>query len=60
MLIFQIACRCIEIFFNRHIAVFFETSALKEVRILHYLHNHITALITKFLNVAIVYYTAYT
>ena len=27
-------------FFNRHIVVFFETSVLKEVRILRYLHNN--------------------
>ena len=27
-------------FFNRHIVIFFETSALKEVRILRYLHSN--------------------
>ena len=32
-------------FFNRHIAVFFETSVLKEVRILRYLHNNSVVLI---------------
>ena len=32
-------------FFNRHIVVFFETSVLKEVRILRYLHNNSVVLI---------------
>ena len=32
-------------FFNRHIVVFFETSVLKEVRILHYPHNDSAVLI---------------
>ena len=32
-------------FFNRHIVVFFETSVLKEVRILRYLHNNSAVLI---------------
>ena len=36
--------------------VFFETSVLKKVRILHYLHNNNTALIPKFQNIAVVYY----
>ena len=44
-------------FFNRHIAVFFETSVLKEVRILHYFHNNNTVLIPKFENIGIVCYT---
>ena len=35
-------------FFNRHIAVFFETSLLKEVRILDCLHNNNMVLISKF------------
>ena len=56
-LIFQKACNYSEIFFNRHIVVFFETSVLKEVRILHYLNNNNTGLIPKFQNVTIVYHT---
>ena len=40
--------RCLEIFSNRHIAVSFETSVLKEVCILLYLHNNNTVLILKF------------
>ena len=32
-------------FFNYHIVIYFETSALKEVRILCYLHNNSTVLI---------------
>ena len=32
-------------FFNRHIVAFFETSVLKEVRILRYLHNNSVVLI---------------
>ena len=32
-------------FFNRYVAVFFEASILKEVRILHYLHNNSAVLI---------------
>ena len=43
------------VFFSRRIVVFFETSVLEEVRILHYLHNNNTLLIPKFQNVAIVY-----
>ena len=30
-------------FSNRHIATFFESSALKQVRILRYLHDTVTA-----------------
>ena len=32
-------------FFNRHIAASFQTSVLKEIRILHYLHNNSVVLI---------------
>ena len=43
-------------FFNCHIAAFFKTSVLKEVRILHYLHNESVVLIQKFENKAMVYF----
>ena len=46
--------------FSRHIAIFFETRALKEVRILRYLHNIIAVLIPKFQNKAIIYFTGQT
>ena len=42
-------------FLNRHI-VFFESSGLKEVRILQYLYSNNTVLIPEFQNIAIVYY----
>ena len=35
-------------FFNHNIVAFFETSVLKEIRILRYLHNNRAALIPKF------------
>ena len=44
-------------FFNHHVVVFFETSVLKEVHILHYLHNTSAMLIPMFQKNAIVYYT---
>ena len=43
-------------FFNRHIAVFFKASVLKEVRILCYFHNNSPVLIPKFQNKANLYY----
>ena len=42
--------------FNRHIIVFFETSVLKEVRILYYLYKNNTAPLLKFQITTIVYY----
>ena len=41
-------CRCTEVFFNRHVVASIETSVLKEVCILHYLHNRSTMVILKF------------
>ena len=41
---------------NRHIAAFFGTNVLKEVRISRYLHNNSAVLIPKFQNKAIVSY----
>ena len=46
-----------EIFSTANVAVFFETSVLKEVRILRYLHYKSAVLIPKIQNEAIVYYT---
>ena len=45
-----------EIFFNRHVAASFGTNVLKEVRVLDYIHNNNTVLISKFTK-ATVYYT---
>ena len=44
---------------NRQVVAFFETSVLKEVRIIRYLNNNSAVLIPKFQNKAIAYY-AYT
>ena len=44
-------------YLSRHIVALFETSVLKEVRILRYLHNISAVLIPKFQNKAIVYFT---
>ena len=41
-------------FSNHHIVAFFEISVLKEVCLLHYLHNNITTLISKFQNQLVV------
>ena len=44
-------------FFNRHIVAFFETTVLKEVRILRYLLSNSSVSILMFLDKTIVYYT---
>ena len=59
-LFFLKVCRYCEIFFNHYIVVLFETSVLKKVRILCYLHNSSAVLILMLkLNSkkAIIYYT---
>ena len=43
--------------FNRHIVVFFETSVLKEVRILRFLYNNSAVLRPKFQNKAMIYHS---
>ena len=44
--------------FSHHIVAFYETSVLKGIHILHYLHNAIAALIPKFQTKAIEYFTS--
>ena len=50
-------CRSFEIFSTAILLFFFGASVLKEVRILHYLHNNNTVLIPNFQNIATAYYT---
>ena len=57
--IFSKSLSLLWVFFNCHINVFLETSVLKEVHVLRYLHDNIAVLIPKFQNKEIVYY-AYT
>ena len=54
--LFVNVCCCLEVFLNQHVVAFFEKSILRDVRILHYLHNNSTILMPMFQNKATVVY----